>query len=127
MKEQLNFYANLPSNIRNQLNDIYPRCTSEIEFFLKNTEQYHDLNEWIWEKRNAKDFFKSLLNEKYKISSKDVNAIKRAIGKNNKIIFLNEPICAKGKKYYQIHFSKNTIKPKHPRIYIRPLKIYLTK
>ena len=127
MKEQLNFYADLPLNILNELNEIYPRSTSDIEFFLQNTEPYHGLGEWAWEKKNGKNYFKNVLREKYKISSKDVNALKRAIGKNTKIIFLNQSVWAKGKEYRQIHFSKNTIKTGRPRIYVRPLKIYLTK
>ena len=127
MKEQLNFYADLPSNIRNQLNEIYPRCKSDMQFFLQNTEPYHDLYEWVFERKNYNHNFLNLLNNKYKISAKDANTLRKAITKNTKIIFLNQSVWAKGKEYRQIHFSKNTIKTGHPRIYIRPLKIYLTK
>ena len=83
--------------------------------------------ESVFERKNYNHNFLNLLNNKYKISAKDANTLRRAIIKNTKIIFLNQSVWAEGKEYRQIHFSKNTIKTGHPRIYVRPLKIYLTK
>tara|TARA_B100000902_G_scaffold382585_1_gene420401 strand:+ start:434 stop:817 length:384 start_codon:yes stop_codon:yes gene_type:complete len=127
MKEQLNFYQDLPLNIRNELNEIYPRSTSDMQFFLQNTEPYHDLFQWHLEKIHEKQTFKNTLYIKYKISSKDAKILKNTLKKNTKIIFLKNPINAKGGSYRQIHLSKNTLKPGQPRIYVRPLKIYLSK
>ena len=126
MKQQLNFYENLPTQILNQLNDIYPPEKNDLQFFLKNTEFCHDLNEWIWQMKNRQTFFNKLLAQQYSISVQDANLIKNAIQKNEQIIIFNKPIFAKNSPYSEMHRTKQTIKYNTSRIYIRPLKIYLT-
>ena len=114
------FYAidSLPSKCKLVLEELHPHETSDIQRFLKTTECYHDLDQWVHETRAKQRMFY----KKYKMTKYHFNVIKRAL--NNPTLKLSQPVSVLGNTYTKI--SKNKKSKKQKAFYFRPLKIYLT-
>lgn len=114
------FYAidSLPTKCKLVLEELHPIETSDIQRFLKSTECYHDLDQWIHETRGKQQAFY----KKYKITKYHFNVIRRA--SNNPSLKLPQPVSVLGNTYTKI--SKNKKSKKQKAFYFRPLKIYLT-
>ena len=114
------FYAidSLPPKCKLVLKELYPNETSDIQTFLKATECYHDLDQWVYETRAKQQMFY----KKYKMTKCHFNVIKHAL--ISPTLKLSQPVSILGNTYTKI--SKNKESKKQKAFYFRPLKIYLT-
>ena len=108
----------LPKKYKMVLDELHPQQTSDLQFFLKNTECFHDLNEWAREERKRKENFFN----KYQITKEHYHILRIAL--NQSKLSLPKPIFMSGKKYTKILKKKKN--KKQDAIYFRPLKIYLS-
>lgn len=118
MYQYLTLLDDLPITSKQVFKEMYPNQYSELAFFLKNTECYHDLNSWQHEKKKKAEFFF----KNYNLSPADYEVLLNAI--NTCGTTLLKEISLKGKTYTKIMLKKNN--KKQVAFYFRPLKVYLS-
>ena len=107
-----NVIDNLPETVKKELNELHPYSKTELNFFLKNTKEYHDL------------FFGlskySIFLNSNKISHKDYIFLTNNINKKN--FKLKKAIYIDNKPYTKISINR----PSKACLFFNPLGVYLT-
>jgi len=122
---EYNLDENLPKNIYLELNEIYPIETSDMAFFLKNTEHYHGLFHWAYEAIKIQNERKIQNHEMSFLILRHKKAIEIAISQNENLTKLNDNIKTPFGSFSHVCKDLGALKKYYKKLYIKSLKVYL--